>query len=496
MILKKEQIANEKIKCYVSKNNKNAIVKIGTKSFEVDLKNVKEIPVSCELDEFSNYLLKINRMLIDLKLNNEDIKNSEITIVTDNESFVKFMKPEGILLQKTSKSLKKSIDNVEFKRTLGITLYELSTFENIDLIFEEFLQKEGYNMSNNNNDFNYTEDDTNFDLNMDISSLNDIINVSELDYNEDDLFKEFDLDTNVLFDESSSDDFIFQAEELENKKDNDSNDFVITSKDEFAKDTVLTEENFDFDISLNDESNAFSNDDFNLNEDEILFTDDSFKIEDDFTFTNNDTENPVTSTENIEENSKEFLTSEYKTEEVTEEFLIFENTTDETSNNISLLEEDINMSIFEEKEEEKTIETNLETSKIEDNINLEVINKENTEIKGETEVTNTIEENSYDTISNCKENDREFIEKELIDLKNILEKKIDSYKDKIVEFNSKYEEKHLALKDLNLRDEARQLEIFKEFLDCKSTIISLNELNNTCNSIILDIDNKISEIKK
>ena len=506
MILKKEQIADEKIRCYVSNKIKKATVKIGIKSFEVDLTNAKEIPVSCEFDEFSNYLLKINRMLIDLKLNNEDIKNSDITIIVDNENFVKFMKPEGKLLEKTSKSLKKSIDNVEFKRTLGITLYELSTFEKIDLVFKDFLIEEDYNMNNNgSNDFKYTEEDTNFDLNMDISSLNDIINVSELDYSEDDLFKEFDLDTNRLFNDAPSDDFVFKTEEMTTDEtfeieDNNSfaDDFVITSQTDFKKEVKVNEDDFNFNFSLNDEKDVLSNDDFSFNESEPLFNEDSFKIEDDFIFEKNNIENLSDSIYNIEEKVEELPETEKAVilkDKPVEELVIFE---DELTEEAILLKDNEETSNFEEYKKEETEEANFETFIIkEDDIKAEVISDENTEMKEETKVNKTeIKNNSFDTISNCKENDRDFIEKELIDLKNILERKIDSYKDKIVEFNSKYEEKHLALKDLTLRDEARQLEIFKEFLDCKSTIISLNGLNDTCNSIISDIDNKISEIKK
>ena len=495
MILKKEQIANAKIQCYVSNKIKKATVKIGAKSFEVDLTNAKEIPVLCEFDEFSNYLLKINRMLTDLKLNNEDIKNSDITIVVDNENFVKFMKPEGILLEKTSKSLKKSIDNIEFKRTLGIALYELSTFKKIDLVFKDFLLEEDYNMNNNsNNDFKYTEEDTNFDLNMDISSLSDIINVSELDYSEDDLFKEFDLDTNGLFNDNSSDDFVFQTEEIttdevfELQDDNKfSDDFIITSQNDFKEETKTDENNFNFDFSLNDEKDALSNDDFSFDENEPLFSKDYLKIEDDFIFEKSDVEKLSDSIYRIEEKVEE--------PSATEKSVILE---DETTEEFIILKDNENTFNFEDYKEEEFNETNFEDITIkEDDIKPEVINKENAKMKEEFEV-NKIEEknNSFGTISNCKENDRDFIEKELIDLKNILERKVDSYKDKIVEFNSKYEEKHLALKDLTLRDEARQLEIFKEFLDCKSTIISLNGLNDTCNSIISDIENKISEIKK
>ena len=89
-----------------------------------------------------------------------------------------------------------------------------------------------------------------------------------------------------------------------------------------------------------------------------------------------------------------------------------------------------------------------------------------------------------------------FIQNELIELKNLLESKANSYKNRFTELNAKYEEKHLALKDLSLTDETQQLKIFKEFLSCKSTMISLKELDNTYKDIISDIEKRISNIKK
>ena len=205
MILKKEQISEERINCYLSLNSKISKVTIGNKTFEMDLSSIKEIESSDKYDIVTNYLLRINKLLSNLKNKDENFINSNINIFVDNKMVEKIIKPEGFIIAKPSKEFKKSVDNVRLKAMLGITLQELSNFKNIDLIFENFLLKEESNMDNNT--FKHSNEDNNFDLNMDISGLNDMINVSDVDslnYDEDDLFKEFDLNAENLFVEKNT----------------------------------------------------------------------------------------------------------------------------------------------------------------------------------------------------------------------------------------------------------------------------------------------------
>lgn len=142
----------EKVRCYIDSKAKKAIIKIGNKYFNKSILSTKEINTENEFDEFANYLLSINRVLVDLKAENETIKDTDLTIVINNKNLVKFMKPKGEIITKLSKRVKKSIDNVDFKRAVGTNLYEISTFKNIDLEFEEFLLEENNNMSNTEND--------------------------------------------------------------------------------------------------------------------------------------------------------------------------------------------------------------------------------------------------------------------------------------------------------------------------------------------------------
>lgn len=144
----------EKVRCYIDSKAEEAIIKIGNKCFNKSISRTKKINIESEFDEFTNYILKINKALIGLKVENEAIKDTDLTIVINNKSLVKFMKPDGKLITKLSKRVKKSIDNIEFKKAVGTNLYQISTFKNIDLEFEEFLLEEGDNMSNTENENN------------------------------------------------------------------------------------------------------------------------------------------------------------------------------------------------------------------------------------------------------------------------------------------------------------------------------------------------------
>lgn len=560
MILKKEEITNGKIECYVPKDGNFIKIKAGAQSFNIKLKNIKYIENSTKLDEITNYLLKINKALSELKSKNGFITNSDITVIVNEEEVLKVVKPNGIIPAKPSNTLKKSISNVDFKRTLGILLYKFSTFEKIDLIFEEFLlkEKEDGNMNNNfknkKEDINFELDsqNDNFDLDMDISSFNDIINVSEdssFNY-EDELFKDFDLNTDDLFKETTeNDDFIldFYDENLDNSSKATSNE--ISEKSIYTTSENISEvnESFNFDLSLNSENhirekdfklssnNSFTDNTSILNTDEILINDE-FKIKDDFISTKDKSEEDFNIP--VYEPKEDFTIPVYESKE--ENFLVIEESNDVISDEyMNIKTEDIKDNTENIKSEEIIISNQIKTelpkeilvdanidnitsdkdnyvqSKEKHNSNnskkenpknnyisrndskTSVIKKDKAEAKFNNKEKNSKERNIMENnISNScsKINNKDFIKKEMIELRDILKNKSNSYKSKIDNLNVEFEAKHLVLKDLNLRDEEEQLEVFKEFLKCKSNMLDLHDLNETCNSIIVDIDNKISNL--
>lgn len=520
MILKKEQISEERINCYLSLNSKISKVTIGNKTFEMDLSSIKEIESSDKYDIVTNYLLRINKLLSNLKNKDENFINSNINIFVDNKMVEKIIKPEGFIIAKPSKEFKKSVDNVRLKAMLGITLQELSNFKNIDLIFENFLLKEESNMDNNT--FKHSNEDNNFDLNMDISGLNDMINVSDVDslnYDEDDLFKEFDLNAENLFVEKNTDNFVFEDENISIPEYS-----IESNEDKLDTFKVEEEENFEF-IYSEDSFLENSNTESVANEETLHITDEPLTIDDTFVF---ETKDEIESINNdfilsVDDNSK---SNPSFTESESEDF-VYSSSTEEIYKPVDT---DSEILTFTENTEEiyKSVDTDSETLTFTENIEefissndiLYTDNKEITEDKSsninETEIlpkATNIEEDIkiYDTIevkedttmdkNNIKNNktldiNDKFIQNELMELKNLLESKSNSYKHRFAELNAKYEEKHLALKDLNLTDEAQQLKVFKEFLSCKSTMISLKELDNTYKDIISDIEKRISNIKK
>ena len=95
----------------------------------MDLSSTKEIKPLNEYDIASNFLLRINKLLSNLKNQDDNFINSEITIIVDNKIVEKIIKPEGVIIKKPSKDFKKSVDNQRLKAMLGITLQELSNFK-------------------------------------------------------------------------------------------------------------------------------------------------------------------------------------------------------------------------------------------------------------------------------------------------------------------------------------------------------------------------------
>ena len=500
MILKKEHISGERINCYLSLNSKISKVTIGNKTFEMDLSSIKEIESSDKYDIVTNYLLRINKLLSNLKNKDENFINSNINIFVDNKMVEKIIKPEGFIIAKPSKEFKKSVDNVRLKAMLGITLQELSNFKNIDLIFENFLLKEESNMDNNT--FKHSNEDNNFDLNMDISGLNDMINVSDVDslnYDEDDLFKEFDLNAENLFVEKNTDNFVFEDENISIPEYS-----IESNEDKLDTFKVEEEENFEF-IYSEDSFLENSNTESVANEETLHITDEPLTIDDTFVFEtkdeiesiNNDfilsaDDNSKSNPSFTESESEDFVYSSsteeiYKPADTDSEILTFTENTEEFISSNDILYTD-NKEITEDKSSNIN-ETEIlpKATNIEEDIKI----YDTIEVKEDT----TMDKNNIKNNKTLDINDK-FIQNELIELKNLLESKANSYKNRFTELNAKYEEKHLALKDLSLTDETQQLKIFKEFLSCKSTMISLKELDNTCKDIISDIEKRISDIKK
>ena len=568
MILKKEHISNGKLSCYISMNNKLSKLIINNKVQEIDLSSIKEIEACDEYDLMYNYLLRINKLLSNLKHQDESFLNSEIRIIVDNKAVERIIKPEGFIIQKPSKDFKKSVNNQRLKAMLGITLQELSNFKNIDLEFEHFLQKEEVNM-NNINEFDYKKEDDNFELDMDISGLNDMMNVSEmnsLNYDENDLFKEFDLNTENLFTENNPTEFILEEDiisipDYETKKDteifsrnleNAASTHKETYKDEDSFEFIYTSDDLEKDIIVKDSIDLINSDNFKLDDDFILGDNIekenfSFIFEDDVKEDKNiekDTNTQVE--EDLVYPTEETLTYS-ATEEVTypiKEETVYPVTEESTHHTEEVLnypieedlvyptEETLTYSVTEESThpiKEETVypvteETTYHTEEVlnypieEDlvcpvveikELNIKHDNKTSTKQEAisteDTSISNTSTEiyKKEDTLMNKNNIDshktldihNDFIQNELMELKNILKEKATSYKEKLHHMNSQYEEKHMALKDLNLTNEDEQIKIFKEFLTCKSNMISLKALDETCMSIISEIDNKIFNIK-
>lgn len=541
MILKKEHISNGKIRCYLSLNSKISKIIIGNKTYDMDLSSAKEIKPSNEYDIASNFLLRINKLLSNLKNQDDNFINSEITIIVDNKIVEKIIKPEGVIIKKPSKDFKKSVDNQRLKAMLGITLQELSNFKNIDLMFENFSNKEETIMNNNN--FNYLEEEDNFEIDIDISGLNDMMNVSNIDslnYDENDLFKEFDLNTDSLFNGSSTDTFVFEDETISALED----DFQI-NEDSFKNIEINNEKSLDLiyndnteDKSQANEKPVFDNDNFSISDDFIIGDDDF--IEENFTLnleenSVNDSDTKETLEElvynnnihtiypketmssneevlyssqeepinNIEKNNSEYHSEKendvvYDTNDVIYDIkkedvdihLVEEDTFITSEENITpIISEEVTMYIAEDDIKFKPTEpSSLKIEKTSENV---IETYTHTETKEDT----TMNEKNIKHNKTLDINDK-FIQNELVELKNLLNSKANSYRSRFNQMNAKYEEKHSALKDLNLTDEKEQLEIFKEFLACKSTMVNLKTLDDTCMSIISDIEDKISNIRK
>lgn len=160
------------IKCEIDFNLKNASIYMDdcfleTKSFE-DLSFKKETSIDFKN---CNDLYLINKISIYLKLK-YNAKDVDTIFIIDNKDIYDLLKPNGMLINKLSKSAKKSITNNELKLILGSTLFEINSMKNVDLILQEVKNMKGDDdMINNkiNNNFNTEKKDSAFDVDSDFS---------------------------------------------------------------------------------------------------------------------------------------------------------------------------------------------------------------------------------------------------------------------------------------------------------------------------------------
>ena len=101
----------------------------------VEAKSFDEIQFKEEADldaKTYNCLKLLSKASLYLKLNH-NAKNEDCLIMIDNEDLYKLLKPNDVIINKLSKSMKKNIKNNELKFLLGSTLSELQSVQNVDI---------------------------------------------------------------------------------------------------------------------------------------------------------------------------------------------------------------------------------------------------------------------------------------------------------------------------------------------------------------------------
>lgn len=328
------------IKCYIYSNLKKIDIYINEElkdvmSFE-DLRFKKE---STSEDKAINVLKMMNKLSVLIKLKYE-AKETDTTIVLDNDYIYKLLKPNDSLIAKLTKSMKKNIKNNELKLLLGSTLYEMSTIQNIQIEI---------------NNKNYTEEEDNMlkNKNKSIDTLEEN-NLSSLDFNSN---KESDF----LFD--LEDDFSFDLnEEDSDTKDEESFSFDLNEENNEASieedfSTNLNDDNeeeySDFSIDLSEDEDIEKKDDTssNLNienEDDTIIDSNFINLEQndnlDIKIENkNITEEDENTTKESEDNSMNLVknkNSDLKSQLV-EEFAYIEKYIDEKINNLNKISEEL-----------------------------------------------------------------------------------------------------------------------------------------------------------
>lgn len=153
------------IKCDICSKSKKVNIYVNEVfKEEMNFENINFKKESCSEDIAYNLLKLIGRLSIDIKLKYNAKEEDTILIIDDIYSY-NLLKPNGIIINKLTKSMKKNIKNNELKLLLGSTLYEISSIQNIqiELKNEKNIGEED-NMFDNNK---IEEKDFNIDIDMD-----------------------------------------------------------------------------------------------------------------------------------------------------------------------------------------------------------------------------------------------------------------------------------------------------------------------------------------
>ena len=446
------------IKCFIDKDSKKSKLIINENKVKwLELNRVKE-PLDNSNDALIlNTLHKIHICINELNSLDDDILNKHIKIYVNKKDVKPFLFTDG-KIQKRSKTLNKQIENEKIKSLSGIIIHELLKFNNLEILFGNFTLEKGVNNMSNTLIYGQ-EEDFNLDS-LDFSSLENFETNQETQQddnsdNSSELFGDFNIDDEILEDEqdylqdkqNNNEDFteyIYESntyKPTEMQRDityNKSNDINLNedyANDEDANVDLDIDTDLDMDIDLDIDANIDA--DINLDID----TDLNLDINTDFSQTSkhdihsNEQLIDVTNTKKFEtfsSNKKEAVQKTVKKEEVSKKDV---------------------------KHTKPNPQKNLtKKSKEEENFNADFVNNE------------------------------------IKELKAYLEKKISSYEKTINELNVKYEQKHAALKDLSFTDEDNSLKIFKDFLNCKTTIVNLNKVVKIYSQVLKDIEEEMLDI--
>lgn len=560
---------NSTVQCFINKNEAKASLIVEDCTVSMDLEGTKLIPEITEFDEYANIIAKSTKLLSLLRTKIPKYAYEDITIMFPNENLVKLLKPEGILVQRLSKSMKKSISHVDFKRNIGNFFTEIEKFKSIDIqyyvasisntpkeIFNENHDLESFNL-NEPNDENFSLDINNDEFNVDINSK---FNEDNLNFDIDidcDLSKDLNMgDLNLDINENSSlepDNFINEEsiKAISHKEisiDNNNQSKFINSLNEYDEEIVedidseksfrnndndylkqnaslnIEEEDFQIEENTFDVSKDISKDSSNIDS-RIIFSDSKssflggldINIDLDKELRLNDEDmnlniKPLDSYSdlNIELNDNKIQSDKDTTE--------FENEVDKFNsiNKPEIKEPEINSFNIDldlntgdlnncgeiedtpKLHKQKTEQDYSEDSKVRNNLYKNKNDEHNTIKKAEKINTShevrecKIKEESSMTSNSKKTYSENILSEELKDLEQIILSKLSSHANKKDSLTELYNEKHNKLKDLNIRDEETQMDIFKEFLSCKKQLTGFNDIEKFYKEILEKIDSKIS----
>lgn len=234
------------IKCIIDNSDKTATIYIND-GLE-DVLSLEESLFIKEENEESvayNILKIISKLSVHLKLN-YNAKSEKTLLCIDDEYTYSLLKPNGEIISKMTKAMKKKISDNELKLLLGSTLYELSMMENCDI------ELTGNDSKNNDKEVDVM--DKNMDNNEsfvfeDDSEDNNGLSFTNINKNENYSFK------NLSKKDSVS---------IESEYDSDSPEYTFEDDEEytFEDDSEYTFENDD-DYTADENINLYSSNDDN-----------------------------------------------------------------------------------------------------------------------------------------------------------------------------------------------------------------------------------------